>query len=117
MLQYATDEKVESMVSAPIYRHDVPFEEYLLHAAAQRRAEEVGDDETLASTLPTGNIAAEHGLFHQWYEKKGANIDVQVAATHDDYSDLTPEEVERVNASRALRRASWAAVFYLITTE
>lgn len=113
--QFATE---ESFVSAPsLDPHNVPFEEYLYHAAAQRRAEEAGDDENHTANLPAGNIAAEQGLFHRFYEKKGANVDVQVKAVRDDYSDLTPDEVERVNASRALRRASWAAVFYLITTE
>ena len=32
-------------------------------------------------------------------------------------SALTADEKERINARRALRSASWAAVFYLITTD
>ena len=32
-------------------------------------------------------------------------------------AELTPDEKERLNASRALKSASWAACFYLITTD
>ncbi|KAG6900814.1 hypothetical protein C0993_000133 [Termitomyces sp. T159_Od127] len=82
---------------------DVVFEEYLYCAAIQRRAED----------SPSGTDNQEKT---SWVAKfsKDVNIDVTVR----DANDLSViEDSEKVNAFRALRTASWASVFYLITTD
>lgn len=62
----------------------------------------------------------EKTWFNQLSEKKGPNVNLEqrlpTSLQADDFTDLTPDQIERVNASRALRRATWASVFYLITT-
>ncbi|KII95622.1 hypothetical protein PLICRDRAFT_121216 [Plicaturopsis crispa FD-325 SS-3] len=85
--------------AVPVHRGTVPFEEYLSHALRQREFEDSNHGPVNGTPSPS-------------------------ASTHDEKTkgplgeaDLTPEEQERVNARRALRSASWAAVFYLITTD
>ncbi|KAI0720869.1 transmembrane amino acid transporter protein-domain-containing protein [Fomitopsis betulina] len=78
------------------------FEEYLVAAERQRAHEEAYHKGEVSSTADT---ASADGSSHN--EKKAV---VSEAA-------LTAEEKERINARRALRSASWAAVFYLITTD
>lgn len=135
LYQTGVEEKVDAHVPQQSSHHiratDIPFEEYLYHAAAQRRAEQSGsgisdavkgahhtdsnssDSEAVAPPL-------EKRWFGQLSEKKGPNVNLEQRMPEhlavDDYSNLTADEVERVNASRALRRATWASVFYLITT-
>lgn len=108
---------------------DIPFEEYLYHAAIQRRAEAHGlgiSDSVKGAHTPSNSsdseaiTAGDKHWFNGLSEKKGPNVNLEQrlpeALAADDYSDLTPDQMERVNASRALRRATWASVFYLITT-
>jgi hypothetical protein len=112
-LQYGTDADVES-TPAPVYVTHVPFEEYLIHAAAQRRTEALPEGHAHGESAPANY---ENHPLSRWSEKKGVNVDIVPTGSSDDLSDLTPDELERVNANRALRRATWAAVFYLITTD
>lgn len=87
------NEKAHHELHAPEYlAKDVPFED-LLHYARLARAQESDSAPSLASD-----------------EKNGA-------AAYDDLADLSEDARERINARRALRQASWAAVFYLITTD
>ncbi|KAF8635158.1 hypothetical protein AX15_000500 [Amanita polypyramis BW_CC] len=79
----------------------VAFEDYFYYASLQRQ-EERGDERIT--------------------ETKKSRI-FNVVATSEKTGDLpqpppmTPDEMERANASRALRIASWTSVFYLITTD
>ncbi|KAI8601163.1 transmembrane amino acid transporter protein-domain-containing protein [Dissophora ornata] len=74
---------------------DVPFEEFLHYSLIQRTKEE-----------------------HEARQKSGeddmrnpfGNLETQAV-------NMTPDELERSNARRALRQAGWAAVFFLITTD
>lgn len=112
-----------------VHPDDVPFEEYIYHAAVQRRAEEAGTTQQLhgIDTPPekgTPQMLAAPPSKENWFntlsEKKGPNVNLEqrlpANLEADDFTDLTPDQIERVNASRALRRATWASVFYLITT-
>lgn len=117
-----------------IHGNDVPFEEYIYRAAVQRRAEQSGLDlsgSAKANHTNSHSSSEKHDYeaaaapldktwFNQLSEKKGPNVNLEQripeALPVDDFANLTPDEMERVNASRALRRATWAAVFYLITT-
>ncbi len=54
----------------------------------------------------------EHAAKQRQIEKSGEQVDNAIAV-----DDLTEDERERLNARRALRMASWAAVFFLITTD
>jgi hypothetical protein len=44
-------------------------------------------------------------------------VNVRAIADNSTIPPPTADELERKNASRALRLASWASVFYLITTD
>ncbi|TFK32210.1 transmembrane amino acid transporter protein-domain-containing protein [Crucibulum laeve] len=88
----------------------IAFEEYLHYAALQRRVE-----------AGLGNEKVEHPIdekkswFHRLSDHKGANVNVDVHEAND--PPMTEFQQERADASRALRLASWASVFYLITTD
>ena len=83
---------------------EVAFEDYLHHAALQRLEEE--GPKPANSTL---------NWFYRLSEHKGKNVNVDVSQAKS--IAMTDDEEERANASRALRLASWASVFYLITTD
>ena len=88
----------------------VEFEEYLHFAAIQRR------EEDLAGTPePQVEKLEERNWFNRLSEHKGPNVNVNVSGIQP--IPPTADELERENASRALRLASWASVFYLITTD
>ncbi|KAH9840701.1 transmembrane amino acid transporter protein-domain-containing protein [Rhodofomes roseus] len=79
------------------------FEEYLVAAERQRAHEELqykGE-----SSPDTASADSQH-------TEKSTKAPAMVSE-----AALTAEEKERINARRALRSASWAAVFYLITTD
>ena len=86
---------------------DAVFEDYLHYAALQRLAEEPGGRE---ATLENRD------WFSRFSHYKGANVNVDVRNVSNTVL-MTQDEEERANASRALRLASWASVFYLITTD
>jgi hypothetical protein len=90
---------------------NVEFEDYLYFAAIQRREEDL-------ATMPTSEIekVEKSNWFNQLSEHKGPNVNVNVNAINNPIPP-TADELERENASRALRLASWASVFYLITTD
>lgn len=90
---------------------NVEFEDYLYFAAVQRREEDLAN-------LPISEIekADKSNWFNRLSEHKGPNVNVNVQAI-DNPIPPTQDELERENASRALRLASWASVFYLITTD
>ncbi|PCH34695.1 amino acid transporter [Wolfiporia cocos MD-104 SS10] len=85
----------------PVQDHQgkVTFEEYLAAAKRQREYEE---NEHKGISPSPDSVSTN--------EKSSKAAEVQESA-------LTAEEMERINARRALRSASWAAVFYLITTD
>lgn len=135
MFQSAEEAKVDLAQPPAHYvvpASSIPFEEYLYHAAIQRRAEAQGygisDVAKGAHTASDSDHEAvihpvdeKRGWFGKLSEAKGPNVNLEQrlpdSLPADDFSDLSPHEVERANASRALRRASWSAVFYLITTD
>lgn len=90
---------------------NVEFEDYLYFAAVQRREEDL-------ATMPTSEIGGvdKSNWFNRLSEHKGPNVNVNVHAIVNPIPP-TADELERENASRALRLASWASVFYLITTD
>lgn len=83
-------------------RPNVVFEDFLYYAAIQRMEED-------------GGRAPQSNWFTRLSEHKGRNVNVDV--TDAKPPPMTEDEEEAANASRALRLASWAAVFYLITTD
>ena len=89
------------------------FEDYLHFAALQRLVEEIADapaDEAIKQPQVKGN------WFTRLSDHKGQNVNVDVRS-NDNPAPPTADELERENASRALRLASWSTVFYLITTD
>lgn len=89
------------------------FEDYLHYAALQRREEDI------QSNIDP-NIAGRSWL-NRLSAHKGPNVIVDINARGGDegsmMDSMTVTEAERVNALRALKSASWASVFYLITTD
>ncbi|KAG6865182.1 hypothetical protein C0991_004625 [Blastosporella zonata] len=81
----------------------VVFEEYLHYAAIQRRFHPAHD-----ANERKGNWLSKLS------DHKGANVNVDVRNAND---SSVIEDSEGANALRALRTASWASVFYLITTD
>ena len=90
----------------------VEFEDYLYFAAIQRREEDL-------AILPPSELrnSEKSNWFSRLSEHKGPNVNVKVHDTDNAAPPPTADELERENASRALRLASWASVFYLITTD
>lgn len=90
---------------------NVEFEDYLYFAAVQRREEDL-------ATMSSSEIekVGQSNWFNRLSEHKGPNVNVNVHAI-DNPIPPTADELERETASRALRLASWASVFYLITTD
>lgn len=91
---------------------NVEFEDYLYFAAVQRRAEDL----LLHGATPEAEKVLKSNWFNRLSEHKGPNVNVNVQAI-DNPIPPTADELERETASRALRLASWASVFYLITTD
>ncbi|KAF8631468.1 hypothetical protein AX15_002382 [Amanita polypyramis BW_CC] len=89
----------------------VVFEDYLYYAALQRQEE----GQKSGQTSPPHSETEVGEKKSSWFSK--------AMAAGEEVGNLplpppmTPGEVERVNAARALRLASWASVFYLITTD
>ncbi|KAG5730954.1 N amino acid transport system protein [Termitomyces sp. T112] len=80
---------------------DITFEEYLHFAAVQRRLE----DDSHKVDAPEKK---------SWMARFSKDVNVNVRDTKE-LSVI--EDSERINAFRAMRTASWASVFYLITTD
>ncbi|KAF8967257.1 transmembrane amino acid transporter protein-domain-containing protein [Flammula alnicola] len=104
------DEKVDrasSLESSEVHtnRGKPVFEDYLHFAALQRLEEDGGLEK----------VSTEMNWFQKLSEHKGKNVNVDVRNVKP--IPMTADEEERANASRALRLASWASVFYLITTD
>jgi hypothetical protein len=83
---------------------EVAFEDFLHYAALQRLEEE--------GPKPAGSTL---NWFYRLSEHKGKNVNVDVSEAKS--IPMTEDDEERANASRALRLASWASIFYLITTD
>ncbi|KAF9439890.1 hypothetical protein P691DRAFT_780179, partial [Macrolepiota fuliginosa MF-IS2] len=94
----------------------VAFEEYLHYAALQRHAESIVNEPTDASPSNTLQTERKKEWFNRISDYKGANVNTD---PHQGYPEIpmSPEEEERAAASRSMRLASWASVFYLITTD
>jgi len=99
------------MTNMPPPTTKVVFEDYLYHAAVQRREEEL-------ATTPQSEIekVAKRSWFERLSEHKGPNVNLDVANIHNPIPP-TADQLELETANRALRLASWASVFYLITTD
>ncbi|KAF8071821.1 hypothetical protein FPV67DRAFT_1667278 [Lyophyllum atratum] len=113
-----TSEKVETPNSTEDLAGDAPFqdtapgshvvfEDYLHYAAIQRRFE----DGHLTPEAPE----KKRNWMSKLSDHKGPNINVDVRSASN--PNVSEENTERINALRALRTASWASVFYLITTD
>ena len=89
----------------------VEFEDYLYFAAVQRREEDL-----VTLSGPEIERSEKRSWFNRLSEHKGQNVNVNVHEI-DNPIPPTADELERETASRALRLASWAMVFYLITTD
>ena len=131
-----SSERVEQSYVRPQHRkpHDptITFEEYH-HYANLARAEEdslskkdLGDTTFFSLILPSKNLKGDvvHSSPPAGNGEKAENGEEKIPATHDhnahnlDASErLHVTDDEWTNASRALRTATWAAIFYLITTE
>ena len=101
-----------SSVHSPVAQNtNIEFEDYLFFAAIQRREEDL-----ITTSTPAPEKVEKSNWFNRLSEHKGPNVNVNVQAI-DNLIPPTADELERENASRALRLASWASVFYLITTD
>jgi hypothetical protein len=131
-----SSEPVEQSYVRPQHRkpHDptITFEEYR-HYADLARAEEdslskkdLGDTTFLSLILPSKNLKGDvvHSTPPEGIGEKSESGEEKIPANHNgnahnlDASEralITDDEW--TNASRALRTATWAAIFYLITTE
>ncbi|KAG6821307.1 hypothetical protein H0H93_000168 [Arthromyces matolae] len=104
----------ETPTEASHEEHDVaqlpsskaPLEEYLHYAALQRHFE---------SGPVVSDVPEKKTWMDKFSEYKGPNVNVDVHDAND--PRLVEDDAERVNAARALRTASWASVFFLITTD
>ncbi|KAF8187421.1 transmembrane amino acid transporter protein-domain-containing protein [Pholiota molesta] len=103
-------EKVDrsSSIDSPAHftgSREIVFEDYLHFAALQRLEEDGGIEKA----------ATEPNWFQRLSAHKGPNVNVDV---HNAKSyPMTEYEEDQAKASKALRLASWASVFYLITTD
>ncbi|PFH46273.1 hypothetical protein AMATHDRAFT_70223 [Amanita thiersii Skay4041] len=103
----------------------VLFEEYLFYAALQRQEEEkeaIEEGRTRNRILQPlgkknlGNDAQVDEKRQSVVEKEEAPSSPTSEGEHQ-IPPMTPEQIEHANAARALRLASWASIFYLITTD
>jgi hypothetical protein len=126
-----SSERVEQSYVRPQHRklHDptITFEEYC-HYANLARAEEdslskkdLGDTTFFSLILPSKNLKGDvvHSTPPAGNGEKSENGEEKIPVNHNlDVSErLDVTDDEWTNASRALRTATWAAIFYLITTE
>lgn len=122
---------------APQHRllHDpaVTFEEYIYYAERTRvEEEELAKREPPTttffhiifppkSTLPfveeSNGASSPDGEYPSEKEKGAYGVHVVDANLSDKHNRLRVTDAEWTNASRAFRTASWAACFYLITTD
>ncbi|KAF8635267.1 hypothetical protein AX15_000490 [Amanita polypyramis BW_CC] len=86
----------------------VVFEDYLFYASLRRQEEKIDKD---VSAAVGGSEIGVHEKNQELSQVIGASAAVK------EPPPLTPDELERVNASRALRLSSWISVFFLLTTD
>ncbi|KAK2461346.1 hypothetical protein APHAL10511_006631 [Amanita phalloides] len=91
------------------------LEDYLFYAALQRQQEE--EDPLARSNSLQGSEPASANEKKTWISHIVGSAEKTVIQPHVQLPPMTENELERANASRALRLASWASVFYLITTD
>jgi hypothetical protein len=110
--------------------HDtsVSFEEYHYYALIARAEEDelskndIGDSTWISYILPSKSAKGDV-VHHSPADNSVTNGEEKVPGASRDVNDLEAHERAHVtddewmNASRALRTASWSAVFYLITTD
>ena len=99
----------DSFSAYDAFNNNVEFEDYLFFAAIQRREEDL-------AVMPRSEKVEKSNWFTRLSEHKGPNVNINLDAIEAP-PPPTADELERENASRALRLASWASVFYLITTD
>lgn len=96
---------------APKSSQPVVFEDYLFYANLQRQ-----EEDTLGRQIsPRGSDSSDDTEKRAWFSQVIGPTEKGDVNTQ--FPPMSVEEVERANASRALRLASWATVFYLITTD
>jgi len=97
--------------SAPV-SGTIVFEDYLHYAALQRLEEEK------TYNAQTTFASEKQNWFLGLSDHKGRNVNVDVRdAVFSNSIPMTADQEERATASRALRQAGWASIFYLITTD
>ena len=97
----------------------VPFEELLYYAVLQRKKEDELERAYLAASSSKTPILG--GLFNRKESPRGDSpteeTSTEKTVEEKRPSSVTVSDEERVQASRAIRTASWLSIFYLITTE
>ncbi|KAL1962113.1 hypothetical protein VTN77DRAFT_580 [Rasamsonia byssochlamydoides] len=107
--------KVEAISSSPVLevgrtrRRKPVFEDYVFFAGAQRAAEKEQDGPKKPTITDKCLSFASKVL--------PTNMDTTRLASDMQTDGLSDDEVERINAWRALRQSSWAGAFYLCTTD
>lgn len=112
--------------------HDssVSFDEYYYYAKLAREEEDslaekdIGDTTIMSLILPSksakGHVVPEPAVTN---DEKAGSGDEKIPTTGQDMHDMEVSDrmhitdAEWSNASRAMRTATWAAIFYLITTD
>lgn len=126
----------DAEIAEPLF-HDpnITLEEYMFYAALSRRADEQlnGPNKNVGkiSWVPRfgqeydadANIAKLRGTQSEQVDEKKSQIESEatssphVGSHNGSLTWLGIEEDEWTQANRALRTASWGAIFYLITTD
>lgn len=91
-------------------RQEVVFEDYLFYAALQRQDEEAICRQ-VSSAGSTDTLREKEVKY--WF----SGIVADIKANPSELPSMTDDEIERANASRAMRITAWASVFYLISTD
>lgn len=96
-----------------LHTQPVAFEDYLYYASIQREEEE--KDGSVEGPV-SGNRESDGK--RPWFSRLIANDERKETKTRlAELPLMTPHQMERANASRALRLASWLSVFYLVTID
>lgn len=97
--------------SAEVQRRVPCFEDYVAFAELQRASDDVVDGNTKPRGLLHRLRTLANGVLPLKYDHSASQ------GADDQTAGLSELEVEKINAWRALRQASWAGAFYLCTTD
>jgi amino acid permease len=90
---------------------EVPLEEFLHYALIQRTR-----DEALVKGAGSEGFEGAYPNPYGKHSNRNAPL-AEVTSVESEDATFTEDQLERINARRALRQAGWAAVFFLITTD